>query len=306
MKQYKVYNVIQNSIVCINRKLTQYKSSIPKYSGLNVLCMLLNVNLPTAPTMAFRNVQANHIYQILSFLHSQYIYHSWCGFHLEALAVHNRWAGLVVFLLADPHLLEGGQGGEDGAADPYRVLAFWSCDDVDLHCLRSESSDLFLHAVSDARGHRAATRQHSVVVKVFTDVYVALHDTVVCYLVDTARLHTQEARLKHSLWASEPLVAYGDHLAVGKLVTLLQGRRSGRCCHILLEVKCNVAQLLLDVANDFSLGRRRETVAALGEDLHQVVGEITASQVKTHDGVGQGVTLVDRHDGSDTISRVEQ
>lgn len=30
---------------------------------------------------------------------------------LEALAVDNGWTGLVVLLLGDPHLLEGGEGG---------------------------------------------------------------------------------------------------------------------------------------------------------------------------------------------------
>lgn len=33
------------------------------------------------------------------------------GRRLEALAVDNGWTGLVVLLLGDPHLLEGGEGG---------------------------------------------------------------------------------------------------------------------------------------------------------------------------------------------------
>ena len=41
---------------------------------------------------------------------------------LEALPVDNGGAGLVVLLLGDPHLLEGGEGGQDGAADPDAVL----------------------------------------------------------------------------------------------------------------------------------------------------------------------------------------
>ena len=40
----------------------------------------------------------------------------------EAPAVDDAGAGLVVLLLGDPHLLEGGQGGQDGAADPDRLL----------------------------------------------------------------------------------------------------------------------------------------------------------------------------------------
>lgn len=41
----------------------------------------------------------------------------------------NGWAGFIVLLLCDPHLLEGGQGGQDGATDPDRVLALrWGND----------------------------------------------------------------------------------------------------------------------------------------------------------------------------------
>merc|ERR1719164_285336 len=52
---------------------------------------------------------------------------------LEALAVHDRGAALVVLLLGDPHLLEGGERREDGAADPHAVLALGRRDDLDLH-----------------------------------------------------------------------------------------------------------------------------------------------------------------------------
>ena len=219
--------------------------------------------------------------------------------------MHNGWARFVVLLLADPHLLEGGQRSEDGATDPYGVFALWWCNDFDLHRGWSQSSDLLLHTIGDAREHRAAARQHRVGVQVFTDVYVALHDAVVRRLVDTARLHTQEAWLQHGLGTSEPLVANSDHLTVGKLVALLQRRRSGSCGHLLLKVKCNVAQLLLDVSHDFTLGCCCEAVAALREDLHEVIGEITASQVETEDGVGKGITLVDGHGVGDAISGVE-
>merc|ERR1712179_899365 len=91
---------------------------------------------------------------------------------LEALAVDDGGAALVVLLLGDPHLLESGEGSQDGASDPDGVLPLWGSDDLDL----------------DGGG---------------------------------------------------------------------------------------------------------EGVAPLGEDLHQVVGELTASQVKTDDGVGESVTLVD-------------
>ena len=186
---------------------------------------------------------------------------------LEALPVDDGRARLVVLLLADPHLLERGQRREDRAADPDRVLALGRSDDLDLHRGRSQRRDLLLHAVGDAREHGGAARQHGVGVQVLADVDVALHDRVVGGLVDAARLHAEERRLEHGLRAAEALVADGDDLSVGELVALLERRGRGRRRHLLLEVERDVAELLLDVADDLTLGRRREAVAALRQDL---------------------------------------
>jgi len=54
----------------------------------------------------------------------------WQQFCLEALPVDDGWAGLIVLLLADPHLLEGGQGGQDGATDPDGVFALRGSNDL--------------------------------------------------------------------------------------------------------------------------------------------------------------------------------
>ena len=52
------------------------------------------------------------------------------GCRLEALPVHDGGAGLIVLLLADPHLLEGGERGQDGASDPHRVFTLRRGDDL--------------------------------------------------------------------------------------------------------------------------------------------------------------------------------
>jgi len=96
-----------------------------------------------------------------------------------------------------------------------------------------------------------------------------------------------------------------SHLSVGQFVALLERRAGCGGGHFLLEVEGDVAQLLLDVANDFTLSGRDEAVTALGQDLHQVVGEITTGQVETEDGVGQSITFVDGDGVSDTIASVE-
>ena len=208
-------------------------------------------------------------------------------------------------MLGYPHLLEGGERGQDGATDPYRVLPLWRSDDLDLHCGWGQCSDLLLHSVGNAGEHGGASGQYGVGVQVLTDVHVALHDGVVSSLVDTCRLHAQEAGLEQGLGTPKSLVADGDHLAVGKLVALLEAGAGGGGLHLLLEVQSHVAQLLLDVTHDLALGGGGEGVATLGQDLHQVVSQVTASQVKTKDGVGESVTLVDGNSVRNTITSVK-
>ena len=106
--------------------------------------------------------------------------------------MNNAWAGLVVLLLGNPHRLEGGERGENGATDPYRVLALWRRDNLDLHGARRQVGDLPLHTVGDARVHGGATREHHVGVQVLADVDVALHDRVVGGLVHAGNFHAQE------------------------------------------------------------------------------------------------------------------
>lgn len=50
---------------------------------------------------------------------------------LETFAVDDRRARFLVFLLGNPHLLEGGERGQDGAADPDRVLTLGGSDDLE-------------------------------------------------------------------------------------------------------------------------------------------------------------------------------
>merc|ERR1712039_292062 len=224
---------------------------------------------------------------------------------LEALAVDDGWAALVVLLLGDPHLLEGGEGSQDGASDPDRVLPLGGSDDLDLDGGGSQGGDLLLHAVSDTGVHGGASGHDGVGVQVLPDVDVALHDGVKGGLVDATGLHAQEAGLEESLGAPEPLVADGDHLAVGQLVGLLQRAGGGGRGHLLFEIKGNIAEFLLDVPDDLPLSSGGEAVSSLCEDLHQVVSEVTASKVKSEDGVGKGVTFIDGDCVGDTVAGIE-
>ena len=134
--------------------------------------------------------------------------------NLEAFAVDNAGAGLIVLLLRDPHLLEGGQRGQDGSTDPDGVFTLRGSDDLDLDGGRGQGGDFLLHTIGNTRVHGGSAGEDGVGVQVLTDVNVALHDRVVDGLVDTARFHTQEGRLEEGFWATETLVTDGDDLFV--------------------------------------------------------------------------------------------
>merc|ERR1719228_1571850 len=168
----------------------------------------------------------------------------------------------------------------------------------------SKGGDFLLHTVSNTGVHGGASGHDGVGVQVLTDVNIALHDGVVGGLVDAASFHSKEGRLEESLRAAETLIANGDDLTVGKLIRFLKGGGGSSSGHLLLEVKSNIAELLLDVTDNLALSSGGEGVATLGEDLHQVVGELTASKIKTDNGVGEGITFIDGDTVGDTISRV--
>lgn len=149
------------------------------------------------------------------------------------------------------------------------------------------------------------TYHDNVSVEILSDIDITLHDGVESGDVDTTALKTKDRRLEESLRSTESLVTNGDNLTVRKLVRLLQAGALGSSLDLLLEVKGDVAELLLDVTDDFSLGSGGEGVTALSKNLHEVVGKITTSHVDTGNGVGKGETLVNGDNVSDTITRVQ-
>merc|ERR1719309_1070484 len=145
---------------------------------------------------------------------------SYTVIYLEALAVDNAGAGLVVLVLGDPHGLEGGQRGQDGTTDPDGVLPLGRSNDLDLQGRRSQLCDFLLHAVSNTRVHGGTTGHDNVGEQVLPDVNVAPHDGAVDGLLNTSSFHTKEGRLENGFGTAEALITDGNDLTVGKLVGL--------------------------------------------------------------------------------------
>jgi len=207
--------------------------------------------------------------------------------------VDDGWSCFVVFLLGDPHGLEGGKGSENGTSDPDGVFPLWWGDDLDLHGGWGKGGDFLLHSIGNTWVHGGTAGEDVVSVKVFSDINIALHDGVVGGFVDTGGFHTDEGWLEEGLWASKSFVTDGDDLTVWEFVRLFQ--RSGRSGggHFLLEVEGDVAKLFFDVSDDFSFGGGDEAVTSFSKDLHEVVSQISTGKIESHDSVWESVTLVD-------------
>merc|ERR1712121_38438 len=113
-----------------------------------------------------------------------------------------------------------------------------------------------------------------------------------------------EGWLEESLRAAETFIANGDDLAIGKLIRLLKRGGGSGSGHLLLKVKGDIAELLLDVTDNLTLSSGGERVATLSGDLHQVVGELTSSKIKTDNSMGKSITFIDRDTVGDTVTRV--
>jgi hypothetical protein len=137
------------------------------------------------------------------------------------------------------------------------------------------------------------------------DINIYLHDRVVGGLMDTVTYETQERGVEEGLGGTETLIADGDDLTVGKLIRLLDVRGSFGGVHFILKVESNIAEPLLDATHDFMLCRVGEGVATIRKDRHEVVCQVTASEVETNNGVGKSEALVDGDGIGGTISRVE-
>ena len=80
------------------------------------------------------------------------------------------------------------------------------------------------------------------------------------------------------------------YLSVGKFVGFLERGGGSGGGHFLFEVQSDIAKFLFDVTNDFALGGGGEGVTSLSEDFHEVIREVTASQIQTENGVGKRIS----------------
>merc|ERR1712226_506581 len=102
--------------------------------------------------------------------------------------------------------------------------------------------------------------------------------------------------------AADHLVVHSDDGAIGHLELLLLALEA---INFLGEVHGDIAQVLLDLLGGFTLGSGGQGDLGLLENLADVVGEVATSKVDALDGMGHGVSLVDRDGVGHTITAID-
>mmetsp|Transcript_24453 Transcript_24453/g.57797 ORF Transcript_24453/g.57797 Transcript_24453/m.57797 type:complete len:407 (+) Transcript_24453:178-1398(+) len=224
---------------------------------------------------------------------------------LEALAVDNRWARFIILLLADPHTLEGRQRRKNRSSNPHGVLALWRSHNLHLDGSWSQRSHFLRHTLTDSREHGGTSRKNNVGIQVLSDINITLHDGLESAVSNTIHFKTSQVGLEQNLRTSESLVSNNNDVTIRQFKRLLQSRRLSSLLHLLLKVNSNETQGLLDVTNNFTLSSGCQRVTTLGQDLHQVISQVTTSKIHTHDSMGKGISLIDRNSVGNTISRIQ-
>ena len=87
-----------------------------------------------------------------------------------------------------------------------------------------------------------------------------------------------------------PFISDGNDLTIGKFVTLFKAGALSGGLNFLLKIESDVAQFLLDITNDFSLGGCAERISTFSENLHEVVSKIAAGKIETKNRMRQSIT----------------
>ena len=172
----------------------------------------------------------------------------------EAFSVDDSWAWFVIFGSGDPHGLEGGEGWKNWATNPDGEFSFGGSNNLDFHCWRGKGGNFFAESFRDTSEHGGTTGHDDVSVEVLSDINVAFHDGFEGQFVDTRDFHSDEAWLEQKFRGSESLCLDGDDIAIREFVGLVIG--SGFLVFSLFSfvVEGDVAQLFLDISDDFTFG----------------------------------------------------
>merc|ERR1719499_1617828 len=135
------------------------------------------------------------------------------------------------------HISSKVERSKDGSSNPDRVFSLWWSNDLNFIASRSKSFQFCLQTRFDLWEHSGSSRKDGVLVEIFTDINVALHDGVECQFVDTLGFFTNDVWFEKNFRTSESLSSYGNDVSVGEFVLLFNFGTILGCIHVIVVVQ---------------------------------------------------------------------
>jgi hypothetical protein len=142
-------------------------------------------------------------------------------------------------------------------------------------------------------------------VELRASIHISSIDAVEKSLRDTRAFNVNQSRGEQRLRSHVTLTADLDDTTVGECVLLNQNGGLSRKTSLEVDVISAVAQLLLEHTDSLEVGGSVEGITAEKEQLNEVLGDITTSNINTLGQVRKSETLIDGDDVRDTITRIE-
>jgi len=83
---------------------------------------------------------------------------------------------LLIFGLGDTHWVESRQGAKDGSSNPCKLFSLGRGPYSYLCVAGSKRSDFLVKSFRESREHSSASTQYNMAVKIFSDVFLAIHN----------------------------------------------------------------------------------------------------------------------------------
>ena len=128
---------------------------------------------------------------------------------------------LLVLLTTHPHLLEGAERAQDGAAHPWTELPLCGVDDLHFHILRGDLGDLALQTLDETLVAGVAASQDYVLEEVSSDVNICLSNRLNHHVLHASEAFTLIILNEHLFSDSHSLAANITLSAIRQLKLLL-------------------------------------------------------------------------------------
>jgi len=222
--------------------------------------------------------------------------------------VDNLGTVLLVLILGDPLGGEGLEGALDGTTRPDGVVSVGRSNDLDISGFWAESSDFLLESIWETLVKSGTTGEDDVVVKVGSNIKIAVSDGFVTELVHAHGFISflDKTWVEESFWGHESWSVNLDSLTIWELVVLGELSAGAGFSFVFFSVKRDESGLFLDGSDNLVPCRFTtlllDTVS--GKEGNEVVGNGSTGNEVLVNGVWNGETFIDWDSVGNTISRV--